>query len=58
MIKVGIKTKNCKIYKLLGDSNKSNFITRKLSEANGLPTGQYSVNKNIKLKTPITGSAL
>lgn len=35
MIKVGIKIKNCKIYKLLGDSNKSKFITRKLSEANG-----------------------
>ena len=46
------------MYKLLGDSNKSNFITRKLSEVNGLLTGQYSVNKNIKLKTPITGSAL
>lgn len=41
MIKVGIKIKNCKIYKLLGDSNKSNFITRKLSEANGLQTGQF-----------------
>ena len=40
-----------KITKLLRDSTASKFVTKKLTEKNDLSSGQYSVNKNIRLKT-------
>ena len=40
-----------KISKLLNDSTVSKFATKKCAEINNLLSGQYSVNKNIRLKT-------
>ena len=45
-----------KIYKLLYDSTVSKFVTRKWIEVNDLSGGQYSVNKNIRFKTPMLRS--
>ena len=39
--------------KLLSDSTASKFVTRKWVEVNYLSNGQYSVNKNIRFKTPM-----
>ena len=36
----------------------SKFVTRKQIEVNDLSVGQYSVNKNIKFKTPMLISNL
>ena len=47
-----------KISKLLNDSIVSKFATRKWIEVNNLSGGQYSVNKNIKLKVPTLRSNL
>ena len=47
-----------KILKLLNDSTVSKFVTRKWIEVNDLPSGQYSVNKNIRFKTPMLRSDL
>ena len=42
-----------KISRLLNDSTVSKFMTRKWVEVNDLRNDQYSINKNIRLKTPI-----
>ena len=42
-----------KISKLLNDSTVSNFVSRKWIEVNDLSNGKYSVNKNIRFKTPM-----
>ena len=42
---------NYKISKLLHDSAVSKFVTKKWLEVNDLPSGQYSVPKNIRFKT-------
>ena len=42
-----------KISKLLNDSTAPKFVARKWIEVNYLSSGQYSVNKNVRLKTPI-----
>ena len=47
-----------KIYTLLNDSTASMFVTRKWIEVNFLSNGQYSVNKNIRFKTPMVISDL
>ena len=47
-----------KICKLLYDSTVSKFVTRKWIEVNDLSGGQYSVNKNIRFKTPMLRSDL
>ena len=39
-----------KISKLLNDSTVWNLVTRKSIEVNDLSGGQYSVNKNIRVK--------
>ena len=39
-----------KISKLLNDSTVSKFATKKWIEVNDLSSGQYSVNKNKRLK--------
>ena len=44
--------------KLLTDSNVSKFVTKKWIEVNYFSGSQYSVNKNITLKTPILRSDL
>ena len=49
---------HAKISKLLHDSTVSKLVTKKLTEINDLLSGQYSVNKNIRLKTSILGSCL
>ena len=48
--------KHHKIYKLLNNSTVSKFVTRKWIEANDLSDGQYSVNENIRFKTPMLRS--
>ena len=45
-----------KISKLLNDSTVSTFVTKKMDRSNDLSSGQYSVNKNIKLKTSMLRS--
>ena len=45
-----IKMKYYKISKLLNDSPASKFATKKLIKINYFSSGQYSVNKNIRLK--------
>ena len=47
-----------KMSKLLNDSNVSKFVTRKWTEVNDLSGDQYSVNKNIRFKTPVLRSVL
>ena len=47
-----------KMSKLLNDSNVSKFVTRKWIEVNDLSGDQYSVNKNIRFKTPVLRSVL
>ena len=44
--------------RLLNDSTVSKLVTRKWIEVNDLPGGQYSVNKNIRFKTPMLRSDL
>ena len=41
---------HCKIPKLLNNSTVPQFVTKKWVEVNNLPSGQYSVNKNIRFK--------
>ena len=50
--------KQHKISKLLNDSTVSKFVTRKWIEVKGLLGGQYSVDKNIRFKTPLLRSDL
>ena len=47
-----------KISKLLNESTVSKFVKRKWIEVNNLSGDQYSVNKNIRHKTPILRSYL
>ena len=42
-----------KISKLLNDSTVPKFLTRKWIEVNDLSGGQYSVDKNVRFKTPM-----
>ena len=44
--------KHYKVFKLLNDLTVSKFVTRKWVEVNDLSDGQYSVNRNIRPKTP------
>ena len=53
-----IKTENYKIAKLLNNSIVSKFVTKKWVEVNDLSSGQYSINKNIRLKTSMLRSEL
>ena len=48
-----IETEHHKISKLLNNSTVSKFMTRKLFEKNNLSRGQYSVNKNMRFKSPM-----
>ena len=53
-IKINItKIEHYEISKLLNDSTVSKFITKTWIEVNDLSSGQYSVNKNIRFKTPM-----
>ena len=45
-----------KMSKLLNDSSVSKFVTRKWIQVNDLSGGQYSVNKNIRIKSPMLTS--
>ena len=45
-----------KISQLLNDSTVSKFVTKKWVEVNDLPSGQCSVNKNIRFKTSMLRS--
>ena len=47
-----------KIFKFLNDSTVSKFVTRKRIDVINLTGGQYSVNKNIRFKTPMLRSDL
>ena len=47
-----------KMFKLLNDRTVSKFVTRKWIEVNDLLNSQYSVNKNIRYKTPMLRSDL
>ena len=47
-----------KIFKLLKNSSLSKVVTRKWIEVNDLSSGQYSVNKNTRFKTPMLRSDL
>ena len=53
-----IKMKHFKVSKLLNDSTLSKFVTRKSVVVTDLPSGQYSVNKNIRFKTLMLRSDL
>ena len=46
------------ISKLLNDYSAPKFVTRKWIDVNDLSGGQYSINKNIKFKTPMLRSDL
>ena len=48
---------HCKIYKLLNDST-IKICDKKRIEVNDLSSGQYSINKNIRLKTSMLRSDL
>ena len=48
--------KHHKLSKLLNYSPVSKFVTRKCIEVNDLQGDQYTVNKNIRLKTPVLRS--
>ena len=52
-----LKIEHCKI-KLLNGSTVSKYLTKKWNELNHLSGGQYSVNKNIRFKTPMLISVL
>ena len=52
-----LKKEHCKI-KLLNGSTVSKYLTKKWNELNHLSGGQYSVNKNIRFKTPMLISVL
>ena len=47
-----------KISKLLNDSTVSKFVTKKWIGMHDLPSGQYSVNKNIGFETSVLTSYL
>ena len=47
-----------KISKLLDDSTVSGFVTKKCVEVSDLSSGQYSVNKNLRVKTSMLRSDL
>ena len=47
-----------KISKLLNDSTVSKFVTKTWVELDDLSSGQYSLNKNIAVKTSMSGSTL
>ena len=47
-----------KISKLLNNSKVLKFVKRKWIELNNLSNGQYSTNKNLRFKTPISRSDL
>ena len=47
-----------KIHKSVNNSTVSKFVTRKWIEVNDLSGSQYSVNKNIRFKTPMLISDL
>ena len=47
-----------KISKLLNDSTVSKIVTRRWIQINDWSGGQYSVNKNIRFKTPMLSSDL
>ena len=47
-----------KISKLLSDSTASKFVAKKWIGMNDLPSGQYSVNKNIGFETSVLTSDL
>ena len=47
-----------KIFTLLNDPTVSKFVTRKQVEVKDLSGGQFSVNKNIRFKTPMVRSDL
>ena len=47
-----------KISKLLNDSTAWKLVRRKWIDVNNLSSDQYSVNKNIKFKTPMLRSDL
>ena len=42
-----------KISKCLNNSSVSNFLTRNWIEINDLSGSQYSINKNIRIRTPM-----
>ena len=46
------------ISKLLNDYSAPKFVTRKWIDVNDLSGGQYSINKNIRFKTPMLRSDL
>ena len=50
--------KHYEIFKLLNDSTVSKFVTKKLVGVNDLPSGQYSMNKNIRFKNSMLRSDL
>ena len=52
------KMEHYKISKLFNDSTSSKSVTRKWIEVNDLSHGQYSVNKNVRFKTPMLRSDL
>ena len=46
-----IKMEHHEISKLLNDSPVSNFVTKKMGWSKWLSSGQYSINKSIRIKT-------
>ena len=50
--------KHHEISKKLSDSSLSKFVTKKWTEVVDLSSGQYFVNKNIRLKNPMLRSNL
>ena len=50
--------KHYKISKLLSDSTVSKFVTKKWIVVNNLSSGQYSINKNVRLKSSMLISDL
>ena len=53
-----IKMKHYRISKLLNDSTVSKFVMKNWIEVNDLSDGQYSVNKNVRLKNLMLKSDL
>ena len=53
-----LKMEHCKTSKLLNDSIKLKFVTRKWIEVNDLSVGKYFINKNKRFKTPVVRSDL
>ena len=56
--KVIYEMEHYKISKLLDDSTVSGFLTKKCVEVSDLSSGQYSVNKNLRVKTSMLRSDL